>query len=221
MPPIHSTPTVPLSPYQKKHLGKAFSPTPSDYTPDLYKALDGDGDQPQRLIPVPDVRQPNDFSCGAACAMSVGRFYGVGPEHISDWEDALGTNRGTSTHPLAIRDYLISLGLQVEAKDNLTLEDLHRYWEQGIPVICPMKEWGNPLKDEKHKDRGHAGQPAEYDYGHFVIYIGGPALGYVFVQDPSVSNVINQSDTGTDDLPDDLVARAVEFLEGLGYNPGE
>ena len=67
------------------------------------------------LIPVPDIRQPNHFSCGSACAMSVGRgLYGLGPETIEEWEEALGTTLAKSTSPHAIVNYLRSLGLQVE-----------------------------------------------------------------------------------------------------------
>lgn len=192
MPAYPIRPSVPLSPYSKSfnRVGTKALHSPSGYTPDLYQSYDRQDNEKQQLIDIPDVRQPNDYACGAACAMAVAQYFGVGPEYISEWEKELGTNRATSTHPFAIRDYLISLGLQVEARDEMTLEDLHSYWQQGIPVICPIQEYGNPLKEEKHPEKESKGPKPAYPYGHWVVVIGGPALGNIYVQDPSIENIL-------------------------------
>lgn len=221
-----SHPSPSPSPYSSTHpqgkakhirsspFGKALH-KPSEYMPDLYDHMGrGEGD-PSRLIEVPDIRQPDDYSCGAAAAMSVGKYWGVGPDSLKEWKKALGTNRGTSTHPFVIREYLKSLELQVEDAENMSLEDLHGYWERGMPVICMIQEWGNPLEEGKHEDEPKRGEKPQFAYGHFCVSLG-VSLGYVFVQDPSMTNVIDESNTDTHGLPDELVSLAVEFLDEMG-----
>lgn len=160
----------------------------------IRKALELAGTQQHlggdRLIPLPDIRQPNDYDCGRCAAQSVGTYYGVGPEKDAEWEKALGTNRRTSTHPYAIRDYLASLGLHVEASNGMTIDDLRDYWQRGYPVICPIQEWGNAVQEDKHKDQPKHGPKAEFPYGHYVAVVG-LALGKVIVQDPSIDNVLD------------------------------
>lgn len=118
---------------------------PMGHTPDLYEAYDESFDRQenaqQHLIPIKNIQQPDDFSCGGVACLMVLRFYGVGEQKLDNLDKILGTNRKTSTHPHAIRDYLISLGLQVEAHDHMTLEDLNEYWSRGWPIICPLQEY--------------------------------------------------------------------------------
>jgi predicted double-glycine peptidase len=134
---------------------------------------------PTELLDVPDVRQHDNYSCGAAAAMSVGRFFGVGPDTLEEWKQALGTNEKTSTLPSAIVDYLRNLGLDVEPRQLMTVADLRQCWREGAPVICPIQEYGVPSKQ------------ASFDYGHYVTVIG-IALGQVFVQDPLIDNVLGR-----------------------------
>lgn len=133
---------------------------------------------PPELLPVPDVRQPNHYSCGAAAAMCVGRYFGVGPESYEEWEAALGTTVEQSTHPMRIVKYLTELGLSVVAAHNMTLDDLAAYWRRGMPVICPVQDYLANLPPA-----------AEFDYGHYLTVIG-CGLGHVFCQDSSEDNTI-------------------------------
>lgn len=172
--------------------GKAFD-SPMDSVPDLYEAVERGNDAHQELIPLVNIRQPDDYSCGAVAALMILRYYGVGEQEIEPLKESLGTNREKSTHPFAIRHYLISVGLEVEDKEHMTLEDLAHYWELGWPVICPIQEYGDPTEEEKHPDADEEGKgpPAEFDYGHYVDFVGGPALGLIFVQDPSLENIMS------------------------------
>jgi len=133
------------------------------------------------LIEVPDIRQHDHFSCGAAAAMSVGKYFGVGPETLEEWKKALGTDVEESTRPQSIIDYFSSLGLHVEAKSNLTLDDLEKYHRWGMPVITPVQDYG-PYVPAK----------AKFAYGHYLTVIG-VGYGYVFCQDSSEDNVISSS----------------------------
>ncbi len=148
------------------------------------------------LLDLPDVRQEDVFSCGAAAAMSVGRYFGAGPETLAEWKEVLGTDVKESTSPQEIVRYLTSLGLQVSVAGGLTLDHLRQAWQSGRPVICPIQEYGVPSKQ------------ASFDYGHYVVVVGA-ALGQVFVQDPAIENVLGvpggDVPVGTSD-PDELQA---------------
>jgi hypothetical protein len=121
------------------------------------------------ILDVPDVRQPDHWSCGAAAAMSVGRYFGVGPDDIEAWKKAVGTTGEKSTSAKAIETYLTRLGLQVTAAPNQTITDLSRSIAAGRPVICPAQDYGG---------------------GHWLRVIG-MLPGYVICQDSSIENVEN------------------------------
>src|SRR6516225_2341273 len=97
---------------------------------------------PFRLIEVPDVRQRDHFSCGAASANSVGLHFGVGPKTLEAWKKLLGTDVEESTHPQAIVKAFADLGLSVSARSGMTVEDLARLTSRGAPVICPVQDYG-------------------------------------------------------------------------------
>ena len=56
-------------------------------------------------IPLPDIQQPDDYSCGAASFMSVASYFGAGPEDFDDMKKALGTNARTGTSVYKMADY--------------------------------------------------------------------------------------------------------------------
>lgn len=128
------------------------------------------------LIEVPDIRQPDHYSCGASAAMAVGRYFGVGPASIDEWKDALRTSLEFSTRPRRIVDYLSQLGLVVTATHNLTIEDLRGWWLKGCPVIVCVQDYG-----------GRREEGAAFLYGHYLTVIG-VNVGYVFCQDSSLEN---------------------------------
>lgn len=130
------------------------------------------------LLDVPDIRQPNRYSCGAAASMCVAKYFGVGPNTIGQWMTELGTTVERSTHPFRIEAYLRQLGLQVEARENMTVEDLARYTRRGWPVITPVQDYGLQVPDG-----------ADFEYGHYLTVIGVGMGGYVFCQDSSLENL--------------------------------
>lgn len=125
------------------------------------------------LIEVPDVRQPDSVSCGAAAAMSVGKYFGVGPDSLDQWKTNLGTNE-EGTHPQQLVEYLRSLGLQVEAFQHGNLATLDGYLDRRWPVLCCVQDYG-PKRSWEH--------------GHYLVVIGHKE-GYLFAQDPAMDNVM-------------------------------
>jgi len=138
-------------------------------------------------------------NCGAAATMCVGRYFGVGPATLEEWKKLLGTNVEQSTRPAAIVEVLQSLGLSVEARDGLTLEDLRRYWLAGMPVICPVQDYGPEVPAQ-----------AKFAYGHYLTVIG-VNLGLVFCQDSSEDNVTRKS--GSIQAPGRVMIEESKFLD--------
>jgi hypothetical protein len=48
-------------------------------------------------VPLPDVQQPDDDSCGAASLMAIFAYYGLGPEDFESFEKEVHTNKKTGT----------------------------------------------------------------------------------------------------------------------------
>jgi predicted double-glycine peptidase len=155
--------------------------------------------EPDRLIDLADIRQRDSFSCLAACAMMCGKKFGVGPDTLEEWKSILRTSEKESTRPMNIVRYLSELGLEVNPRFNMSLDDLRECWIAGKPVIACIQEYGVPSKH------------ASYLYGHGVVVIG-VALDMVFVQDPSMDNLMEGRDIPRDDVPDELVDLATDFL---------
>jgi HK97 family phage portal protein len=154
---------------------------------------------PGNLLEVPDIRQPDHFSCGACAAMCVGQYFGVGPASLEEWKAALGTDVQQSTKPMEIVRYLSELGLVVTAAHNMTLDDLRRFWAAGQPVICPVQDYGPFLPGA-----------ATFDYGHYLTVIG-VSLGYVFAQDSSADNALEGE--GSDAAPGRIMVAEQTWLD--------
>jgi len=160
------------------------------------------------LVELPNVRQPDHYSCGAAVAMSVGLHYGAGPRTLDGWKQLLGTSKEKSTAPQALVEAFSQLGCSVIAQHGLTLEDLEHFTELGLPVICCLKDYMPSMPAE-----------AEFDYGHYVAVIG-VGDGYVFAQDPSADNAIAgghdkdpKEEVGALQAPGRVMIRQDDWLE--------
>jgi hypothetical protein len=148
---------------------------------------------PAQIIPAPDVRQRDHFSCGAAATLSVTWLHNTGfvPKSNSDKDvddaleatkKALGTDVEESTKPQAIIEFLSFQGLQVESRSGMTLALLQAYTARGWPVIVCCQDYGVFLPPR-----------ARYQYGHYltVLYVG---MGVVIYQDSSADNVVAGGD---------------------------
>ncbi len=146
---------------------------------------------PNSFIELDDVRQEVTWACGAMAAMACGLLWGVGPKTKRGWIDALGSNENDGTPPEAIISYLTSLGLQIEARDNMTLDDLEANWRKGWPVIVCGQDYVsvNALLAN-----------AEWEFGHWLVYIGGPAFGYIWFQDSAADNALGRPGGTIDDV---------------------
>lgn len=146
------------------------------------------------ILRVPLVRQATDYTCGVACVQSILRYGGY---DFDIREDKLAKilkadpQDGTNTRNMV--EYLNSVrysaeensddmiareGVQVfkaEAKDNLSLDQLTSFIDEGKPVICAIQAWGS-MEDYSE----------EQEDGHYVIAIGYDTDNIIFM-DPSTS----------------------------------
>jgi hypothetical protein len=153
------------------------------------------------LLKVEAVRQPDRFSCGACAAFATGVYFNVGPSTLKEWKEALGTTVERSTHPLVIADYLTGLGLSVEVLDNLTVDDLRRFAQEGRVTITPIQDYTQEVPDK-----------AEFAYGHYLAVVGVIDGGkYVVCADSSADNVLEGE--GSDAAPGKVMIESPTFLK--------
>ena len=151
------------------------------------------------ILNFPDVKQPDDYSCGAACSMAVGLYFNIGPKVLDEWKRILGTDVEKSTFPSAIVDYFRLLGLNVVDKQYMTVQELAYYVDNDTPVIVCVQDYGDNIAPG-----------AEFDYGHYLVVIG-VYENYIICQDPSEDNVIKGS--GSVQEPGKIIIGLADFLE--------
>jgi HK97 family phage portal protein len=163
-------------------------------------AADGqaDGEPAAELLAVPDVRQLQNYDCGAAATCAVANYFGVGPATEPEWVRLLGTTPEDGTSAAAILTCLAELELFVTAGNGWGLDDLRRAFLSKRPVICCIQDYGP------------AAAAAKDQSGHWVVVIG-VGLGQVFLQDPSASNVLGAANS--DAAPGRVLVSADRFLE--------
>jgi predicted double-glycine peptidase len=126
---------------------------------------------------VPDVRQSEYYSCGAAAFQAVLSYYG-----ISSFETDLRTMLNTSaTHGTYSWDMVTlanKLGFEAEWRDNVTLADIASSLRKGIPVITRSQAMKEP--SAKWEDT--------WTVGHYMVVYGmGPRN--IYIEDPYLIGV--------------------------------
>jgi predicted double-glycine peptidase len=145
---------------------------------DPYRAI---APLPPNLVPVPVVKQETDFSCGAAAALSLLRFWRAdlyADVDETELHHALQTTNDHGTEPEPIEQYLHTAA-RLEASyrhGDITLDQLLAAVDAGEPPIVDLQAW-----------RDHADVPWRdtWDAGHYVVLAGYDA-DRLFVMDPSV-----------------------------------
>ncbi|MBN2058629.1 MAG: C39 family peptidase [Candidatus Saganbacteria bacterium] len=150
----------------------------------MFLVSDCFGDTPSTTMPtgtfplvlngVPDVRQAEHYSCGAASFQAVMNYYGK-DSFESDLRTMLGTSASHGTYPWDMVRVAKQLGFDAEWKDNLTLSDLEAALRQGIPVIVDAQRYTAPNTAWKDSWIPEA--------GHFMVVIGIDDRN-VYLEDP-------------------------------------
>ena len=137
-------------------------------------------------IPVPDVSQETDYSCGASSLQAVAKYYGVGPDDEWEFVRDLRMDHRVGSHPDQIQRAAEEYGLTFREYAPMTLAHLRAELRSQHPVLLMIQAWG--------QERVHGEWRARRDYGrdwkdgHWVVAIG-YAAGLVFFEDPSLTAV--------------------------------
>lgn len=128
---------------------------------------------PRGLENFPDTIQSNNYSCGVAAVQAVLQFYdhwGYADEYAME----MGTSPDEGTHPARMVDCLRKRGLDAQLAEGLTIDDLRRHVDSGVPVIIDFQAWG------EKKDYAN-----EWEDGHYAVVVGfdGDTL---ILEDPSL-----------------------------------
>jgi predicted double-glycine peptidase len=132
-------------------------------------------------IALPDVQQPDEFSCGAASLMSILAYYGAGPEDYDVLKKKLGTTQknGTDYHHMIC--FAGEQGLRADAKAEMTLGQLEKCLDECKPVICSIQAYAEKVPEEKRAE-----VYKKDDNGHYLVVIGYDADNIYFM-DPSLT----------------------------------
>jgi len=133
-------------------------------------------------IPVPEIQQPENYSCGAAALMSILAYYGLPPEDYGVLKRELGTNKKNGTDYRRMVSYAAAQRLHAEALAPMTLEALDACLDGGRPVICSIQAYAEKGSPEQRA----AVYEQRNDNGHYVVAIGRDARNYYFM-DPSLT----------------------------------
>jgi len=128
------------------------------------------------LLQVPDVRQCTNYSCGAACFQAVMRYWGGEDMGEGQFIELLNTTLGETAHKGTTPNNIVrgaeKMGFRAEIRENLTLDDLKKSIEEGVPVIVEGQAW---------KDENQSWEMNEN--GHYMVVIGVDDKN-VYLEDP-------------------------------------
>lgn len=115
------------------------------------------------LLNVKRVPQSTNYSCGAACAVSILRFYGYKAKEKSlikrlkaDPEDGI--------EPKTLVKFFRDKKFKIKQKHDMSIKDLENFLDKGMPIICAYQDWSHkPSETNYHKS---------WDHGHYAVVIG-------------------------------------------------
>jgi len=132
-------------------------------------------------VSLPEVQQPDEFSCGAASLMAILAYYGAGPEDYDVLKKKLGTTEKNGTDYHHMIQFAGEQGLQADAKPDMTLAQLERCLEECKPVICSIQAYAEKVPADKRAE-----VYKKDDNGHYLV-----AIGYddnnIYFMDPSLT----------------------------------
>ena len=126
------------------------------------------------LFQVPDVRQSTDYSCGVSCFQAVIRYWGGEDLREDQLIKFLNTTPERGTYFTDLVQGAEKMGFRAEMRENLTLDDLKKSIEKGVPVIVNTQAW--KLENQSWETD---------ENGHYMVAIGVDNKN-VYLEDPSI-----------------------------------
>jgi uncharacterized protein len=125
------------------------------------------------LLQVPDIRQSTDYSCGVSCFQAVMRYWGSEDLREDQYIKLLNITREGADPDDLVRG-AEKMGFRAEIRENLTLNDLKKSIENGVPVIVACQAW--KYENQSWEDE---------ESGHYMVVIGLDNKN-VYLEDPSM-----------------------------------
>ena len=130
-----------------------------------------------KLLNVPNVKQPNNYSSGPASLEAVLDYYGT-DVMVDELINITNTTPENGTLTRNIAQTAQNLGFNAEIKDNMTLKDLQQNMDQGIPVIINIPA----LNATNISNQNGTVSPV---YWHYMVVIGIDNEN-VYMEDPAI-----------------------------------
>jgi predicted double-glycine peptidase len=133
---------------------------------------------PANVVRIPFVQQAQGFSCGAAAALMLLRYWRYDTYAGVDESELYGpldTTQAQGTEPEPMVELLRRSGLEAEYRNGLVhVEDLERAVDAREPPIVDLQAWSDRTDP----------WPETWDAGHYVVMVGYDAERLYFA-DPS------------------------------------
>jgi len=132
---------------------------------------------PGLLSQVPDVRQSQSYSCGAASLQAVFSYWGI-DQREGVLIQELNTTEATGTPPESIVRVARAHGLEADLRTNLTLADLEESLAGNVPVIIACQAW-------RDQSEANLSWDDTWEDGHYMVVIGLDRSN-VYFEDPAL-----------------------------------
>lgn len=126
------------------------------------------------ILNVPDTKQPNNSTSGAAALQAVLTYYGT--DTFLDTLVNMTNTTENGTPPEGIAQAARDSGFTAEVKENMALKELQENINQGIPTIVLCQAWGDNATGNW---TNHTGD------GHYLVVIGMDEEN-IYVEDPAI-----------------------------------
>jgi uncharacterized protein len=128
-----------------------------------------------KLLNVPDVKQPSNYTSGPTSLQAVLGYYGT-DIYLDKLINMTNSTPENGTFPGKIVQTASNLGFNAQLKENMSLQDLQQYINQGIPVIIDAQAWKNNTAQNWTDDQNNS---------HYMVVIGIDNEN-VYFEDPAI-----------------------------------
>jgi predicted double-glycine peptidase len=125
-------------------------------------------------VPVPNIVQETNYSCGPSSLRAICNYYGFGPYSEKDFIKAMNFDHRVGANPDQVVRAARRFGLDDDIVRPMLFVHLISRLKQRHPVMCMIQAYGRRDKS-----------PNDYVDGHWVVGIGYDERG-VYFEDPSM-----------------------------------
>jgi predicted double-glycine peptidase len=137
------------------------------------------------MVPVPDVTQQTEYSCGAASLEAICKYYGVGAEDEWEFVRDLKMDTRVGSHPFQIIALAKKYGLSVREYERMSFAQLKRELGWKHPVMISIQAYAKDDKPKSAQKRWRKDYTPVWTNGHWVVAIGFDRTG-VYFEDPAI-----------------------------------